>query len=147
MAVVEVMAATGTVSRFGAWGSPRAPYGTGLNADAVSDIIGLGTQVTTTVLDNIPSLQRSQIERLSAKKADLVRKQARARTAADRAAYQIEIDGIDQQIRQYQTAAAAAQGGAPVVIQQQASANMGAIVAGVLGVGVVVAGAVWLARR
>jgi|AACY02.16.fsa_nt_gi hypothetical protein len=112
----------------------------------VNALLQTGTQITNTVLDNVPALQRSQVERLAKQKRKLMEERSRASTRAQREAIQAEIDAIDFQLGQYVAAAEQAAGG-PLVVERPASANIGAIALGGLLIAAVVGGAVYFATR
>jgi len=117
-----------------------------INPDVVNALLQTGTQITNTVLDNVPALQRSQVERLAQQKRKLMEERNRASTRAQREAIQVQIDAIDFQMQQYVAAAEQAAGG-PLVVERPASANIGAIALGGLLIAAVVGGAVYFATR
>lgn len=117
-----------------------------INPDVVNALLQTGTQITNTVLDNVPALQRSQVERLAQQKRKLMEERNRASTRAQREAIQVQIDAIDFQMQQYVAAAEQAAGG-PLVVERPTSANIGAIALGGLLIAAVVGGAVYFATR
>jgi len=117
-----------------------------VNPDVVNALLQTGAQITNTVLDNVPALQRSQVERLAQQKRKLMEERNRASTRAQREAIQVQIDAIDFQLDQYVAAAEQAAGG-PLVVERPASANIGAIALGGLLIAAVVGGAVYFATR
>ena len=117
-----------------------------VNPDVVNALLQTGAQITNTVLDSVPALQRSQVERLAQQKRKLMEERNRASTRAQREAIQVQIDAIDFQMQQYVAAAEQAAGG-PLVVERPASANIGAIVLGGLLIAAVVGGAVYFATR
>jgi len=117
-----------------------------VNPDVVNALLQTGAQITNTVLDNVPALQRSQVERLAQQKRKLMEERNRASTRAQREAIQVQIDAIDFQMQQYVAAAEQAAGG-PLVVERPASANIGAIALGGLLIAAVVGGAVYFAAR